>query len=838
MRRGVSYSIVGALALVGAGMAWKAPGPWKSTQPPISTGRSIDPVGEATEVGSFPTNMALSPNGKWLATTCTGTRATLSILDAETGKVVSQRKYPEGLYYGLAFGSDSELYVSQGAEDRVDLLSVSESGELGEAKSFKVPGKIKSLAANPAGIALSDDHSTLLLANNQSGIENQYQGNITSLNAKTGEFIARTAAGGFPFGVVQKGGSAYVSSERDDTVFVFDPVTLAQKSAIAVGSHPTGMAFDSTGKFLYVANSSSDTISVIDTAAQSVVRAILVRPAEVHGLPGCTPLGLALSPDGKTLFAACADLNAVAVIDLESGSVKGYLPTGWYPTAIQITPDGKRLFVSCGKGVKSRNPNGKPVGSWGQYILSVMEGAVTKVDLPNALTSLSSLTQVALKDALVTDGLQAKNTSKFFNPGFKHVIYIIKENRTYDQILGDLPEGSGDASLALYGHEVTPNTHALAKRFGVFDNFFVCAEVSADGWNWSTGGMTSEYTNRNTIYNYTHGKRSYDFEGEVNGSPVELLGQKDVATPPGGYIWDLCADHGVSYRTYGSFVAFADSEEKRPDGKPLTKKNEAVKKALVGHSDDNFRQFDMAYPDSEAGIKLGIPPAPRQMKAYGSFASPSRFSQWKREFDHFVANGDLPSFSLLRFPRDHTSGGASGLSSPRAMVADSDYAVGQLVEAVSHSKYWKDTAICVVEDDAQNGFDHVDAHRSPVLIISAYNKPGGVDHGFYNTDSVLRTMELCLGLPPMNQFDALSNPFNIFSRSAVNEAPYEAVLPAKEIVGEVNKRTTYRSRESEVYVATAKEDSDDDVRLNEILWRIAKGRNAELPKTPGAQTAE
>lgn len=836
MRTGHTLTILGALALVTAGVAWKLPGVWKSSQPPTSTGRYLDPIGDSTQIGSFPTNMALSPNGKWLAVTCTGSRSDLSILDTMTGKVVSQKHYPNGLYYGIAFASDTVLYVSQGAEDMIDRIAVSADGALRETKSFAVPGKVGEFAANPAGIALSSDGQTLLVANNESGRETGYQGTITALKATTGELVASSKAGGFPYGIVQNNGTAFVTSERDNAVLAFDASTLAIKQTIPVGANPTGVLVDPSGKTLYVANSSSDTVSVIDTAAMAITRTILVRPAEVHGLPGCTPIGLALSPDGKTLFAACADLNAVAVIDLGSATVQGYLPTGWYPTAVQVTPDGAHLFVSCGKGTQTRNPNGKSVQKWGQYILDIMEGAVTKVDLPDAMASLPSLTKVALSDALINDDRQSKYKAQFKNPGIKHVIYVIKENRTYDQFLGDMPEGQGDPSLALFGKDVTPNTHALAKRFGLYDNFYVCAEVSADGWNWSTGGMTSEYTNRNTVYVYTHGKRSYDFEGEVNDSPVELLGQRDVATPPGGYLWDLCAKHNVTYRAYGVFTAFQDSAEKRTDGNPVVRANEPVKQALVGHSDTSFRQFDMRYPDSDVLSKLNLTEAPRGLKSYGTNAAPSRFSEWKKEFDANVAKHDLPGLSIIRFCRDHTSGSAAGLSSPRAMVADNDYAIGQLVEAVSHSPYWKDTAICIVEDDAQNGFDHVDAHRAPALLISAYNAKGRTDHTFYNTDSMLRTIELCLGLPPMNQFDALARPFQPFVKS-MKATPYSALLPSKLIAGEINKPTAYRAKESEMFLAKADEDSRNDMKLNEILWRIAKGPKAKLPNTPGAKTA-
>jgi len=509
--------------------------------------------------------------------------------------------------------------------------------------------------------------------------------------------------------------------------------------------------------------------------------------------------------------------------------VVGYSPAGWYPTAVQVGSDGKRLFVSNGKGVRAHTPNNTQKD---RYILNILDGAVTTIDLPAALADLPHLTHIALSDAGMLANAEARNKARFRNPGIQHVIYIIKENRTYDQVMGDEKAGNGDPSLTLYGAGITPNEHALADRFGLFDNFFCCAEVSADGWNWSTGGMVNEYSNRNTIYNYTRDARDYDFEGETNGVPRNLMGQKDVGAPPGGYLWDDCAAHGVSYRSYGFFDMFEDSPERDDRGAPLYPQNTPDQKALVNHSDNSFRLFDLTYPDSEAYLKLGLPPTPRQKKGYGIFNSPSRFSEWKREFDRYVANHDLPAVTMLRFMRDHTSGSAVGLGSPRAMVADNDYAVGELVDAVSHSPYWTSTAICIVEDDAQNGFDHVDCHRSPALVVSAYNQPGLVDHRFYNTDAVLRTMELLVGLPPMCQYDALAAPFQCFSDTVVNPEPFTAIVPDKKIAGEVNQRRDYGSRESEIFVHADDEDTIADWRLNTIQWRLAKG-NAPIPRTPG-----
>ena len=346
------------------------------------------------------------------------------------------------------------------------------------------------------------------------------------------------------------------------------------------------------------------------------------------------------------------------------------------------------------------------------------------------------------------------------NPGIKHVFYIIKENRTYDQILGDMATGNGDKSICLFPRDVTPNQHALAERFAQLDNFYCCAEVSADGWDWSVSGMASEYTARNTPFNYSGRGREYDFEGQTNGVPVDLYNLPDVARAPGGYFWDACAAKGVSFRNYGFYLNFALTfasgvpDENRKYAANV-RENFPTKRALVGHSDTDFRQFDMNYPDSELGKLLNLS-IQNEKTAYGSHKSSSRYAEWKREFDEYVKNGKLPQFEMIRLPRDHTSGTRAGSLSPEAMVADNDYGVGQVVEAISHSPYWKQSAIFILEDDAQGGFDHVDAHRSVGFVISPWVKRGTLDSRFYNTDSMLRTMGLLLGLPPLCQYDAVA----------------------------------------------------------------------------------
>ncbi|HLV81582.1 MAG TPA: bifunctional YncE family protein/alkaline phosphatase family protein [Chthonomonadaceae bacterium] len=818
---------------------------------PLPPGPAITPSGQQIGVGSFPANMAFSPDGRWLAVTDTGYREYLSILSAEDSHLVSQipfnaerageRRSQEALYVGLAFGprlpaGGYRLYASRGPEDRVSVLTLDDAGQLTDTGTSldDPPGLLESAGPNfVAGLALSADGARLYAANNETSAATDQQGSVSILDTAANRVIGKARTAGFPYAVaaITKGPDAdkklYVSSERDGVVSVVDvqdPAHARLLRNIPTGDQPIALCLDGLEQRLFVANAGSDTVSVVDTRSDRALRTIPLRPAAARGLPGVTPTGLALTPDETRLYVSLADMNAVAVVDLRGGhyALQGYVPAGWYPTAVAVSPDGRRLFVANAKGTQARNPNKEkagPNGAWGQYIESILEGTVSTLPAPTE-EALPHLTQQALADNFAGRDATTARGASLPKTGIKHVIYIIKENRTYDQVLGDLPQGDGDPSLVLFGRKVTPNQHALAERFALLDNFYCAAEVSADGWNWCNAGMGSEYTERNVPFNYSGRGRGYDFEGENNDVPVNRVGLPDVARAPGGYLWDDCARHGVSYRDYGFFVTFDDY--KGPDGKVLIAANEPDEKALVGHTDDSFMQFNMSYADSDAWKILNAP-APRQRRTFGKFDAPSRFAEWKREFDGYVQNGDLPRFVMVRFPRDHTQGTAPGLQSPRGMVADNDYAVGQLVEAVSRSPYWKDTAIFIVEDDAQSGHDHVDAHRSTCYVISPYVRRGTVDHHFYNTDSVLRTMEALLGLPPMCRYDATAPALAVFGAAPGNVERYTALLPAREIIEEFNTSASYRARES-AHLDFRQADRVPDAVLNDIIWHSIKGR--------------
>lgn len=796
----------------------------------LSTGKSISPLGAHTPVGSYPVNCVASPDGKYVVVSDSGSRQYISVVRVGDGSLASQLDYnsksdvlaqgKKGLYFGLACepsATGTTVYASRGSEGAVSVLNLDADGNLTDT------GKTLVCHQTPrpfiAGLAVSSDGGTLYAADNRADPAANMGGSLLVFDLSTGAVRSRIALPGYPYAVatLTKGAGAdkkvYVTSEQRAEVSVVDPVAGAVRAQIETGVQPIGLLLDKDQTHLYVANAGSDTISVIDTATDKVTETILLRPAGARGLPGATPEAMTLSPNERNLYVTLADMNAVAQVKLPAGTVTGYLPTGWYPTGIAASPDGKALLVADAKGVAVRNPNKDKVLDRGRYIQNIIEGAVSRIDL-------KTLDAKAETRRVFANNMGRANSAKsFVNPGIKHVIYVIKENRTYDQVLGDVARGNGDPSICMFPKDVTPNLHALADRFVLFDNFYCCAEVSGDGWNWSTGGMASEYVSRNVPYSYSGRDRAYDFEGTNNNVAVDLQDIPDAAAPPGGYIWDDCARHFVSLRNYGFFTDDIQAPRISAVEGTAGRHIQATKKVLATVDDDNFRPFDLRYPDSDAWVRDNLTLSPMEIGTFGAFNAPSRYSEWKREFDGYVKNGNLPQFTMIRLMRDHTAGTRPGIPSPRALVADNDYAVGEVVEAVSKSPFWKSTAIVVVEDDAQDGYDHVDAHRSIAFVISPFVHRNLHDSRFYNTDSALATIEDLLGLPPMNQYDAIAPPFDIFDKTAANNEPFNAILPDRAILSERNTKTAYRAAYSAKYIELNGERSGPDEQLNDILWR-------------------
>ena len=867
-----------------------------SDLPPLVTGRLLaDHLADTmADVGSLPIHMLQTADRRFALTTDAGYREAICVIRTADGVGTARVEFPNtklvskkgtnGLYYGLAIGSDNTVYASQGNHDAIAVLKLGDDGSLSETGS--IPTKAGDF---PSGLAL-DGRGFLYVANNDPDAKSAMfgaPGSVAIYQISTAKEVGRftfsdTIAGtsNFPLAtaVLKDGSKTYIASQRDACVYVLDtrkPAEPTLLGKINSGSHPSALLLNQDQSKLFIANASSDTITIVNTTNGSVLATVLLRPEIAKDLPGATPTGLALSADQQTLYVALGDMNAVGVIDIGTAALKGYVPAGWYPTGVAVSPDGRRLLVSNAKGTVARHANGDIKNYHNaKYIQRVIEGNVTSVILPTAdqlklqtarVLRVNHLTPRYVKavNPLQSIGLQAGK--------IEHVIYIVKENRTYDQVLGDLPQGNGDASLCIFGRQVTPNQHALAERFVLLDNFFDSGEVSGDGWVWSTQAHANEYVIKNVPYNYSGRGRSYDFEGSINDYPAGGLPAKgldgkpisdefkigtppinDVAEAPGGHIWDMVRKHKLTYRNYGFFTTDQIAKAGKvivPDNYPAAAGLQPGGHDLQGVTDLDFRKFDMDHADSEAPLhyfqESNDKAYLRPLTAYGKSGSASRFTEWNREFQLMLKNDPtgktVPNFMMVRFTDDHTVGANPGKHTPRSMVADNDYAVGQLVESISHSPIWKNTAIFIIEDDAQNGPDHVDAHRSTCFVISPWIKAKSVDHAFHNTVSLLKTMECVLGLPPMCQNDAVASPILDWDTAPTNDAPYEAIPADRQFIAERNgsnnpskpvspalKSMMDRSQSMDFSVA----DRAPADELSEIIWQTVKGPGSVMPPSP------
>jgi len=797
----------------------------------------------------------------------------------------------------------------------------------------------------PTGLAIAPDGSTLFAANDLGdtlAIISDPGGRPRSRAVRLGG--TEHGAWLLPYAVAvvpDRAGRAekvYVSLWGAGAVAVVHPNRREGATArIPVGGHPTAMILNRAGSRLYVADANADAVSVIDTAHDAEIERVDVR-LEEGALLGATPEDLALDDSGARMYIANAHANAVAVVELSPEArgekpargrrvrgdddsptgpkarsrVTGLIPTGQYPSAVAVV--GTTLIVGNGKGTgfasssmtadeSGLTPNAPnyrfpadPAYARGQYIVSLVSGDFSAVPLPDERKLAEYSRQVLRNDGL----LGPTRTSLFPGPSpITHVIYVIRENRTYDQVFGDISTAGdgtpadGDPSLAIFGNReaarfrggptqaITPNAHALALRFGLLDRFFVNSEASPDGHNWCTAAFSTDYVDKVFRWSYSGRGRSYDFQGFnrlpeleppdfipeqlAQGADADavaaffqgyvpyLHGGRDVAEPETMYLWDAAARAGLSYRTYGEYVATVTRDDVEainarrhkpyPDTSPVVA-SLATKRALEQHFSPAFPTFDLTIPDamtvdSYLAARGGsdVDPAIRQANPDPCFRGTSRLGAWLEEFEGYVRDlksggGGLPRLSIVSLSGDHTAGLKPGMPTPQLMVADNDYALGRLVEAVSHSAYWANTAILVVEDDAQAGPDHVDAHRSPALVISAYNRRGTLVRAYHNTVSLIRTIELLLGLAPMNQLDAAAAPIDLFQAEPDLE-PYAALLPdvAQDnlIVGAPkDARTAYWIRQTEK-LDLAHPDMADPAVLNAAIWFSAKGGREAFP---------
>ena len=805
---------------------------------------SLKPAGRQVDMADFPVNIAVHPDGKFAAVLHAGHAAhEIHIVDVEKASVLQRVKIEE-TFYGIEFDhSGKRLYTSGAGYEVIRFFDFDRaSGLLGEER--QIPVRDAKERGIPAGLALSSDARSLFVAN----VLGQKVARLDLTNpsapvvdipmggsGEKGGGAPRAAAGGaertpdeaailkraeaaldpadvaapYPYAcrVDERRGRLYVSLWALSEVAVIDLKTNQVVARWKTEEHPNEMLLSKNGQLLYVANANRNTVTVIDTEKGETVETIW---AALHpqSPSGSTPCSLALTPDEKILFIANANINTVAVCDVsvrgKSRSL-GFLPAGWYPTSVRVTSDGKKLLIANGKGIISKaNPKGPqpgqktPPGTVVEYIGSLFKGTLSVIDLPKRAefeAQLETYTADAYRcSPLLKDNAPTgRRPEKSPIPGklgdaspIKYCIYVVKENRTYDQVFGDMKEGKGDPSLCLFPEKITPNHHKLAREFVLLDNFYVESEVSADGHEWSMAAYATDYVEKFWPLSYGHNKhRKYSYPSE---------GYAPIATPAGGYIWDRAAEAGVSFRSYGEFVV---------NGKTPNDPASARLKSLEGKFDPLYRGFDMNYPD---------------MKRVERFVS---------ELRRFEKEGDMPRLQVVRLPQDHTSGTTPGKWTPSACVAENDLALGTLVEALSKSKFWPSTAIFVVEDDAQNGPDHVDAHRTVALVISPYAKRKVVDSTMYSTSSMLRTMELILGLRPMSQFDAAATPMYASFKASADARPYTA-LPAGVDVNEVNSKLAWGADKSRK-LNFAREDAADDLVLNEIIWRSVRGSASKMP---------
>lgn len=760
---------------------------------------SLRPAGKQVELGDFPVNLSLHPKGDWLAVLHAGYGThEIRIVDLKKQKIASAVALDQ-TFYGLTFSPDGKRLFASGGEFEVVHAFDFNDGLLANHRNLPVvDAKDKFI---PGGITASPDGSTLAVAGTWGDrlcllpVEGAEKPSTVRLEKDSYPYACR-------FGLDAK--QLYVSLWNKSAIAVVNCTDQKVSALWPTEKHPTEMALTADGKFLFVACANSTKVSVLSTADG---RGLETINCSLHSasLSGNTPSSLSLTPEGAMLFVVNSNANNIAVFNVSTpGQSKplGFIPVGWYPTAVRFNPADKRIYVANGRGTTPKaNPQGPDPNmpankTIRQYIAGLYRGTLGIIDMPSTERMAAYSKEAYACSPLRPDqGVTANPAPDNPIPSkigasspIKYCIYVIKENRTYDQVFGDMKEGNGDPNLCIFPEKVTPNHHRLARSYVLLDNFYVEGEVSAGGHEWSMGAYATDFIEKVWPLTYrsnaTTKFKFYPAEGSFDS----------IARPAGGYIWDRCAEAGVTYRSYGEWI----NNGKKP-GDPAT----ARVKALEGHFDPLFWGFDMDYPDQK------------------------RADRYIQELSRFEREGDMPRLTILRLPNDHTAGAAAGKPTPTAYVADNDLALGRVVEAVSKSKFWKETAIFVVEDDAQNGSDHVDAHRTVALVISPYARRGVVDSSMYSTSSMLRTMELILGLKPMSQFDAAARPMYASFQAKADATPYAHVIPAVDL-NEKNLKTAWGAKLSEKFDLT-KEDAADDLLLNEVIWRSVRGADSKMP---------
>jgi len=761
----------------------------------LPNGWSLSPAGKSLPLGDLPLNMVVSKSGKLIAVTNNGqSTQTIQLINAVTDKQLDEVTIAKS-WYGLKFSEDEKKLYASGGNDNWILQYNIFQNKLILTDSFLLGKKMKDLIS-PAGIEVDDAAQRMYVVTKENN-------SLYLVDLKTKQVLQKIKLDGEAYSCLlsKDKKTLYISCWGCDKIILFDTKLMIVKQSIAVGDNPNEIIINKKNTYLFVANANDNSVSIIDLTTNKVIETL--NAALYPNAPsGSTTNGLALSADDKTLYIANADNNCLSVFDVSkigTSKAKGFIPVGWYPTNVKVI--GNKIFVTNGKGFSSQaNPYGpnpyrsreaviyqqgdtsKPMGV--QYIAGLFKGTLSIISTPSdkqlAIFSKAVYANTPYTKAkeLNTDGLVGNPIPKKVGDKspIKYVFYIIKENRTYDQILGDMVKGNGDTSLVLFGKNVTPNQHNLANDFVLLDNFYVDAEVSADGHNWSMGAYSTDYLEKTWPTNYGGRGGRYDAEGN-----------RAVANNKDGFIWDNCKRNNVSYRTYGEFA---------DDGK-----------ANIPSLKNNMCNY---YPGYNMTVK-----------------DTTRFALWKRDFDSLLAINAVRQLNTIRFANDHTEGLRKGRPSPNAHVADNDMAVGMFIEYLRKSSIWNESVVFILEDDAQNGADHVDAHRSPAYVAGGFVKRNFVDHSMYSTSSVLRTIELILGMPPMTQYDAAAMPmWRCFANNST-ASDYTAVTPLINLNEKNIAENKWQRRSEEFNLAV--EDAAPDLELNEIIWVAVKGEKIPFP---------
>ncbi len=787
----------------------------------VNTGWTIKPVGKQIPLDTFPMKSVLSPDGKFAIVMNAGYNPpSLHVVDLAKQTVVG--KYPVAdAWLGMQLTRNGRmLYVSGGSKAVVYEFAFSPEGKLTAQRTFNALAEGAPKHTDFLGdLAISPDERLLY-------VNALFRDEVLVFNPQSGRLIEKYKTGRRPYRILfhPDGKSYFVSSWADGAVYQHEADSGRRVNVTRVGPHATDMIWrDKETKNeegedlgfkarLFVAASNTNRVYSIGVGKDRETR--MLEAINVSFTPrqplGMTPSALELSADLSKLFVVCSDVNSVAVVDVSAAKsrVTGFLPTAWYPTHARALPGGS-LMVLNGRGLRSfpngengPNPTQRPSPLHQgiraiQYVGRLQVGTASVIEPPFDEPAMLGHTRATLANTPYRDEVLDTARAPQGNPvpGFpgqpspiQHVIYVVKENRTYDQVLGDLGKGNADPSLCLFPEKVSPNHHKLARDFVLFDNFYVSADVSADGHNWTTAAIAPDYVQKMWPNSYGGRRKHYDYEG---GDPA--------ATPPAGYIWTQVAQAGLTLRNYGYFGN--NISKAAPTGE---RQVESVRdSALAPHTNMKFRAFDLEYPDVD------------------------RAKIFAEDLAEFERKGEFPRFSVVRLGNDHTSGTAAGKISPLSAMADNDYALGMMVEACSRSKFWPKMAIFVLEDDAQNGPDHVDSHRSPAYVISPYTRRAIIDSTFYNTTSMLRTMELILGMKPMTTFDAAAAPmWNAFSEKA-DASPWAAERPRISLTERNLAAAAGARRSKEMDFSEA--DRIDDDELNEILWAALKGTDPPAP---------